>query len=83
MALIAILCSPVAIRTPAAPSILFVGPEDDANGAAGMQPELFHQRCSFERDHHARAIIVLSPDEEEPDASVIKTILALTRGPGR
>ncbi|MEA2125533.1 MAG: hypothetical protein QOI80_2315, partial [Solirubrobacteraceae bacterium] len=31
----------------------------------------------------ARAIIVLSPDEEEPDASVIKTILALTRGPGR
>ncbi|MFA9273138.1 MAG: hypothetical protein ACEQSX_20850 [Baekduiaceae bacterium] len=31
----------------------------------------------------ARAIIVLSPDEDEPDASVIKTILALTRGPGR
>jgi voltage-gated potassium channel Kch len=31
----------------------------------------------------ARSIIVLSPDEEEPDASVIKTILALTRGPGR
>ncbi len=33
--------------------------------------------------HGARAIIVLSPEEEEPDASVIKTILALTRGPGR
>jgi voltage-gated potassium channel Kch len=32
---------------------------------------------------HARAIIVLSPDEPEPDASVIKTILALTRGPAR
>ncbi len=31
----------------------------------------------------ARSIIVLSPDEEEPDASVIKTILALTRGPNR
>ncbi|MEA2177092.1 MAG: hypothetical protein QOG77_389 [Solirubrobacteraceae bacterium] len=31
----------------------------------------------------ARSIIVLSPDEEEPDASVIKTILALTRGPDR
>ncbi|MBJ7521068.1 MAG: hypothetical protein JHC84_15320 [Solirubrobacteraceae bacterium] len=31
----------------------------------------------------ARAIIVLSPEEDEPDASVIKTILALTRGPGR
>ncbi|MBJ7330065.1 MAG: hypothetical protein JHC95_09225 [Solirubrobacteraceae bacterium] len=31
----------------------------------------------------ARSIIVLSPDEPEPDASVIKTILALTRGPGR
>ena len=31
----------------------------------------------------ARSIIVLSPDEPEPDASVIKTILALTRGPHR
>jgi voltage-gated potassium channel Kch len=31
----------------------------------------------------ARSIIVLSPDEDEPDASVIKTILALTRGPQR
>lgn len=31
----------------------------------------------------ARSIIVLSPDEDEPDASVIKTILALTRGPNR
>ncbi|MEA2170985.1 MAG: hypothetical protein QOF76_4285 [Solirubrobacteraceae bacterium] len=31
----------------------------------------------------ARAVIVLSPDEPEPDASVIKTILALTRGPDR
>lgn len=33
--------------------------------------------------NEARSIIVLSPDEEEPDASVIKTILALTRGPQR
>lgn len=31
----------------------------------------------------ARAIIVISPDEPEADASVIKTILALTRGPER
>ncbi len=31
----------------------------------------------------ARAIVVLSPSEDEPDASVIKTILALVRGPGR
>jgi voltage-gated potassium channel Kch len=33
--------------------------------------------------NEARSIIVLSPAEVEPDASVIKTILALTRGPGR
>ncbi len=33
--------------------------------------------------HKCRSIIVLSPDEEDPDASVIKTILALTRGPDR
>jgi voltage-gated potassium channel Kch len=31
----------------------------------------------------ARSVILLSPDEEEPDASVIKTLLALIRGPGR
>lgn len=31
----------------------------------------------------ARSIIVISPDEPEADASVIKTILALTRGPER
>lgn len=29
----------------------------------------------------ARSIIVLSPEEEDPDAQVIKTVLALTRGP--
>src|SRR3954468_11875485 len=29
----------------------------------------------------ARSIIVLSPEEDEPDAQVIKTVLALTRGP--
>jgi voltage-gated potassium channel Kch len=31
----------------------------------------------------ARAIIVLSPESEDPDAEVIKTVLALTRGPRR
>jgi len=30
----------------------------------------------------ARSIVVLSPDEAEPDAQVIKTILALTQAPG-
>jgi voltage-gated potassium channel Kch len=29
----------------------------------------------------ARSIIVLSPEEEDPDAQVIKTVLALNRGP--
>ncbi len=33
--------------------------------------------------HDCRSIIVLSPEEEDPDTSVIKTILALTRGPDR
>jgi ion channel POLLUX/CASTOR len=33
--------------------------------------------------HDCRSIIVLSPEEDDPDTSVIKTILALTRGPGR
>ena len=31
----------------------------------------------------ARSIIVLSPADEDPDAQVIKTVLALTRGPVR
>jgi voltage-gated potassium channel Kch len=31
----------------------------------------------------ARAIIVLSPTDEDPDTQVIKTVLALTRGPAR
>src|SRR3954465_7351711 len=31
----------------------------------------------------ARSIIVLSPTDEDPDAQVIKTVLALTRGPAR
>jgi voltage-gated potassium channel Kch len=31
----------------------------------------------------ARSVIVLSPDSEDPDAEVIKTVLALTRGPHR
>src|SRR4051794_31184255 len=31
----------------------------------------------------ARSIIVLSPESEDPDAEVIKTVLALTRGPRR
>jgi voltage-gated potassium channel Kch len=31
----------------------------------------------------SRSIIVLSPDDDDPDAQVIKTVLALTRGPGR
>jgi voltage-gated potassium channel Kch len=31
----------------------------------------------------ARAVIVLSPDGQDPDASVIKTILAITNNPGR
>jgi voltage-gated potassium channel Kch len=33
--------------------------------------------------HEARSIIVLGPEGEEPDAQVIKTILALTKGPNR
>ncbi|MEA2448267.1 MAG: hypothetical protein QOG63_199 [Thermoleophilaceae bacterium] len=33
--------------------------------------------------HESRSIIVLSPEGEDPDAQVIKTVLALTRGPGR
>jgi ion channel POLLUX/CASTOR len=33
--------------------------------------------------HDARSIIVLGPEGEEPDAQVIKTILALTKGPNR
>jgi voltage-gated potassium channel Kch len=33
--------------------------------------------------HQARAIIVLAEDEDEPDADVIKTVLALTQGPDR
>jgi voltage-gated potassium channel Kch len=31
----------------------------------------------------ARSIIVLSPTDDEPDVQVIKTVLALTRGPAR
>src|SRR3954469_21878692 len=31
----------------------------------------------------ARSIIVLSPESEDPDSEVIKTVLALTRGPRR
>src|SRR3954447_25357050 len=31
----------------------------------------------------ARSIIVLSPTDEDPDTQVIKTVLALTRGPAR
>lgn len=31
----------------------------------------------------ARSVIVLAPDGDDPDAMVIKTLLALTRGPGR
>lgn len=31
----------------------------------------------------ARSVIVLSPDADDPDAEVIKTVLALTRGPAR
>src|SRR3954453_6279764 len=31
----------------------------------------------------ARSIIVLAPDSEDPDSEVIKTVLALTRGPRR
>jgi ion channel POLLUX/CASTOR len=31
----------------------------------------------------SRSIIVLSPETEDPDASVIKTLLAITNGPGR
>jgi voltage-gated potassium channel Kch len=33
--------------------------------------------------HDSRSIIVLSPDDEDPDTSVIKTVLALTQGPDR
>ena len=33
--------------------------------------------------HDARSIIVLSPEDEEADSQVIKTILALTNNPGR
>jgi voltage-gated potassium channel Kch len=31
----------------------------------------------------ARSIIVLAPDTEDPDASVLKTVLAITNNPGR
>ncbi|MBS1493696.1 MAG: potassium transporter TrkA [Bacteroidetes bacterium] len=33
--------------------------------------------------HFARSIVVLSPEEDEPDIQVIKTLLALTKNPGR
>jgi voltage-gated potassium channel Kch len=33
--------------------------------------------------HGARSIIVLSPEGDDPDSEVIKTVLALTRGPDR
>jgi ion channel POLLUX/CASTOR len=33
--------------------------------------------------HNARSIIILSPESEDPDARVIKTILALTNNPNR
>lgn len=34
--------------------------------------------------HHARAVIIVSPEgESDPDSQVIKTLLALTRAPGR
>jgi voltage-gated potassium channel Kch len=33
--------------------------------------------------HDARSVIVLAPEGDDPDAMVIKTVLALTRGPGR
>ncbi len=33
--------------------------------------------------HDCRSIIVLSPDEDDPDTSVIKSVLALTQGPDR
>ena len=31
----------------------------------------------------ARSVLILAPESEEPDTEVIKTVLALTRGPGR
>ncbi|HEX6864953.1 MAG TPA: potassium transporter TrkA, partial [Thermoanaerobaculia bacterium] len=33
--------------------------------------------------HHARSIVVLAPESDEPDSEVIKTILALTNNPDR
>lgn len=33
--------------------------------------------------HHARSIIVLAPESEDPDSEVIKTILAITNSPKR
>jgi voltage-gated potassium channel Kch len=33
--------------------------------------------------HGARSVVVLGPDEEDPDSYVIKTVLALTQAPGR
>jgi voltage-gated potassium channel Kch len=33
--------------------------------------------------HTARSIIILSPDTDDPDSSVIKTLLAITRSPDR
>lgn len=33
--------------------------------------------------HNAKSIIILSPDSENPDAEVIKTILAITNNPNR
>jgi ion channel POLLUX/CASTOR len=33
--------------------------------------------------HHARSIVVLAPESDEPDSEVIKTILAITNNPDR
>ena len=33
--------------------------------------------------HHARSIVVLAPESDDPDSEVIKTILAITNNPGR
>jgi voltage-gated potassium channel Kch len=33
--------------------------------------------------HTAKSIIILSPDSDDPDSSVIKTLLAITRSPNR
>mgnify|MGYP003333945399 CR=1 FL=1 len=43
-------------------------------------PRLYIDELAITSHHTARSVILLAPDSEDPDAEVIKTLLALTHG---